>query len=99
MRHKPGTGAAGRHRCWNPARLPGFVATRASWQETGSQRAAARLRLGWAARQQCPVTLSLGAFVLGALDPAEHAEVARHVKTCLNCAAEAATLARTARML
>jgi anti-sigma factor RsiW len=45
------------------------------------------------------VTLSLGAFVLGALDPAEHAEVERHTRICISCAAETADLARTARML
>ena len=37
---------------------------------------------------------SLSAFALGALDPAEHAEVAAHVAGCAECSAELAALGR-----
>lgn len=36
----------------------------------------------------CPVTLELGAYVLGALDPRERREVEEHVAGCPVCAAE-----------
>lgn len=41
----------------------------------------------------CPAAVSLGAYVLGALDPAERADVDRHVATCTVCRDELASLA------
>ena len=37
--------------------------------------------------------LALGAYVLGALEPAEHAEVAAHLEDCAACRAEVADFA------
>lgn len=41
----------------------------------------------------CPVTHDLGAFVLGALDPAERRQVEEHLAGCSACVAELAELA------
>lgn len=82
--------------------LPGYRGVWRSMHLGGKldQRVAARLWPGWTTRQRrCPMARNLGAFVLGALDRGEHAEVERHIKTCVSCAAEAADLARAARML
>jgi anti-sigma factor RsiW len=37
--------------------------------------------------------LALGAYLLGALDPAEHAQIEAHVAECPDCRAELAELA------
>jgi anti-sigma factor RsiW len=47
----------------------------------------------------CPVTTSLGAYALAALDPAEEEAVRRHLARCRRCADAYADLAGLVAML
>jgi anti-sigma factor RsiW len=48
---------------------------------------------------RCAVRSSLGAFLLGALDPQEHDAVARHVATCPDCRREVERMAALPELL
>jgi uncharacterized protein YbcI len=47
----------------------------------------------------CPRTSTVGAYVLGALEPGEHAEFATHLEHCGNCHTEFDRLAALPRVL
>jgi len=47
----------------------------------------------------CPVSVSLGAYALDALDRAESESVRRHLAGCPRCAAESADLAELVALL
>ena len=47
----------------------------------------------------CPRTIAIGAYVLGALEPGEAAELAGHVTLCATCRAEVDRLGQLPRLL
>lgn len=78
--------------------LPGYRGVWRSMHLGGrlDRSVAFRLWPGWAARLE---PTSLGAYVLGALDPTETARVEAHLRHCRSCRAEVAELRTTVRHL
>lgn len=78
--------------------LPGYRGVWRSMHLGGrlDRSVAFRLWPGWSARQE-PV--SLGAYVLEALDPVETARVEEHLRNCASCQAEVADMRTTVRRI